>query len=56
MDVDISSTRRITETVTPRQTIVNAIHTLQSYAILWSVTLTVMLVDDAAMPAYFRLS
>ena len=34
-----------------RQTVNNAIYTLQTYAILWSVTLTVMLVDDAAMLA-----
>lgn len=32
------------ETVTPRQTVDDAFHTLQAHAIVWSVTLTVMLV------------
>ena len=51
MEAHIPGTRGMAQTATPRQTASNAIYTLQTYAILWSVTLTVMLIDDAAMLA-----
>jgi hypothetical protein len=52
MVIDSRSALSMANTATPRhQTVNNAVYTLQTYAILWSVTLTVMLVDDAAMLA-----
>ena len=52
MVIDSRSALSMANTATPRhQTVKNAVYTLQTYAILWSVTLTVMLVDDAAMLA-----
>ena len=51
MEAHIPGTHGMAKTATSRQSASNAIHTLQTYAILWSVTLTVMVVDDAAMLA-----
>lgn len=51
MDVDNPRTRRMAEAVTPRQAVANSLHILQAHVILWSVMLTAMLVDDAAMLA-----
>lgn len=51
MEAHIPDAHAMAKTATPRQTASNAIHTLQTYAILWSVTLTIMLVDDAAILA-----